>query len=871
MKKITNLLLIALMGLNTLTVVPAFAESEENIADTTYVEMLEMLDILEVADESSITAEVTRESFAYLTAKAAGIPVTGNDSSRRYTDVPTYSYAFSAINNLADYGIISENADGKFRPNDFITYNEACTMLLNAMNYDVLANNYGAWPYGYQAVVSELDIKVKNFNDVVTLDKAAELIAEFMKAPTYQIDGNEYSSSGKSLLEKVFSIEYGEGTVEAFSGGALDSGDIMREKYVKISGENFEVSENFDESKYFASYVEYFYYNESGNEEIVFMRKAPGVEEDLVIDIDKFNSIENGRISYYKDENLSATKSQSLENGYVIVYNGMPLITKVTETLAGLNKGTITLKDSNDNGSYDVILITDYKNFVVSTNDSYNSVVYDKIVQGNKIAFSDKTYIKISADGKDISSNSLITDNVLSVAQSQDGEIVSVLVSGNLIKGKLEALNEDIAVIDGKKYKIEKSYADKFSAEVGGEYVFHFDSFGEIAYVSKTESRSMKFAYMIKGMLSEDDDIYKIKMLTEDNEIVVMPVAKKITVDGDRLDTTEKIRDYFLDDKKEFKQQLIEYTQNNTGEITEIDTSLVKNDYENPDYSLREIFPDAVKDQTWWGIRGRYMYKALLRTQVITFIVPEEADGADKDYRIAASWQEATGSTSTEWWEPIDMYWRSEDSAYVDVAVKPMSGTVENAERRVVMVSGIGTVWDERESETVTSITGIDSTGSPVTLKAPTELCDEGIEKGDLVTVGTYMNGEVSGAKLIYDASKGGEPEKFVETSYKGVADFLLLVSGGQPGNYRSDTQVSFGYAKKVFDEGVVSMSRYLGGDETERMEFPASVSVYDKETGEVYAGSIADVMSYESVGEACSMLFYHTYRGVGGGMFIYK
>ena len=230
MKRFINLFLSIAIVLNALSVFAAFAQNEERTTDTTYIDFLAQLGVLETSDMSSITAEVTRESFAYLTAKAAGIPVSGNDETRRYIDVPTYSYAFSAINNLADYGIISESADGRFRPNDFITYNEACTMMLNAMNYDVLAENYGSWPHNYQAVVSELDIDVKNFNDIVTLDEAAKLILDFMKVPTYIMDGNKYSSSGESLLEKVFSLEYGEGTVEAFSGGALDSGEIMREK-----------------------------------------------------------------------------------------------------------------------------------------------------------------------------------------------------------------------------------------------------------------------------------------------------------------------------------------------------------------------------------------------------------------------------------------------------------------------------------------------------------------------------------------------------------------------------------------------------------------------------------------------------------------
>ena len=47
---------------------------------------------------------------------------------------------------------------------------------------------------------------------------------------------------------------------------------------------------------------------------------------------------------------------------------------------------------------------------------------------------------------------------------------------------------------------------DEFSAGVGTEYVFHLDTFGKIAYVSKAEARRMKYAYIIKGTLSEDDE-----------------------------------------------------------------------------------------------------------------------------------------------------------------------------------------------------------------------------------------------------------------------------------------------------------------------------------------------------------------------------
>ena len=66
-------------------------------------------------------------------------------------------------------------------------------------------------------------------------------------------------------------------------------------------------------------------------------------------------------------------------------------------------------------------------------------------------------------------------------------------------------------------------------------------------------------------------------------------------------------------------------------------------------------------------------------------------------------------------------------------------------------------------------------------------------------------------------------------------------------------------------------MARYLGGDETERMLFPGTVGVYDSKTKKVYTGTADDVLAYDDCGANCSRIFYHTYNGVGLGVFIYK
>lgn len=873
MKKILSLFLSMSMLLSLFVVCDVTAEEIK----PEQIKFLEVLGIMESVDTASYTAGVTRESFAYYAAKAVGISTTGNDKSRRYIDVPTYSYAFSAINNLADAGIISVSEDGRFRPNELITYGEACTIMLNAMGYKEYASYNGAWPLGYAKVARMLDIPVGDTNETVTLSAAAELIYESIKRPLYDIEvlseeKTVYRESDETLLSTVFSIEFAEGIFEAFEGGAIESSDLTEENIVKISGKTFEVSDTLDVSGYFGNYVEYFYYDEHDKYEIMYMHKAEGVKDNYVIDIENYASYSGNTISYYADENDRKTKQVSLSENHTLIYNGMPLLTKITDTMSNLNKGTITLKDSNNDGKYDVVLIMDYKNFVVRMYDENAEIVYDKISVGNKLELADANYAKLIHGGEEIPMSSLITDLVLSVAKSQGGEVVTMIACGDLVKGEVQAIDADYVTIDGAKYEVEESYKDEFSVKVGMSYVFHLDSFGKIAYVSASDNRRMKFAYLIAGSdgSSVFEQSYRVKMFTEDGEMVYLDFAENAVIDGDKKDTVSKIKDALLDvNTNKVKPQLVEFELNSDGKIKNMDTSSVQGADEEEDYSLRPVFGDTKPSASWWGQSGRYMFKALLNTQIVAIMVPEDADADDKYYRIG-TWQEAAGTSAGEWWAAINMYWRSDDSAYVDAIVKTTSTEKVKDEKNVVMVTELSEAMNKDE-EIVTQINGIDSSGGNVSVQVKPELCDAGIDTGDLVVVSTYMTEEPATAKLVYDASNGGEPVGFTTASVEGVGEYLLLSVGGDHAGYRHATQISFGYAKKVFDEGVLAMSRYVGGAENERMVVPTTAAVYDSSLDKVYVGSVADIMSYEDIGSNCSKVFYHTYLGVGRGVFVYK
>jgi len=66
-----------------------------------------------------------------------------------FTDVPLTHWASSYIQTAFANGLISGYGDGRFGPNDAMTYNQALALLLRALNYGGMANAWGGWPEGY--------------------------------------------------------------------------------------------------------------------------------------------------------------------------------------------------------------------------------------------------------------------------------------------------------------------------------------------------------------------------------------------------------------------------------------------------------------------------------------------------------------------------------------------------------------------------------------------------------------------------------------------------------------------------------------------------------------------------------------------------
>lgn len=72
-----------------------------------------------------------------------------------FTDVPVTHWANKYVAKAAELGIVSGYGNGKFGPSDTVTFEQAVTMIVRAMDMGELATAAGGYPKGFLLVASE--------------------------------------------------------------------------------------------------------------------------------------------------------------------------------------------------------------------------------------------------------------------------------------------------------------------------------------------------------------------------------------------------------------------------------------------------------------------------------------------------------------------------------------------------------------------------------------------------------------------------------------------------------------------------------------------------------------------------------------------
>jgi hypothetical protein len=107
---------------------------------------------------------VTRAEMAKLVVTALGVANYATATTSQFTDMSAAAWAIPYVEYAANLNIVNGYGNGKFGPNDTVTYEQVATMIVRALGYTDEANEMnGSWPAIYVQKATALGI----FEDVV--------------------------------------------------------------------------------------------------------------------------------------------------------------------------------------------------------------------------------------------------------------------------------------------------------------------------------------------------------------------------------------------------------------------------------------------------------------------------------------------------------------------------------------------------------------------------------------------------------------------------------------------------------------------------------------------------------------------------------
>lgn len=277
--------------------------------------------------------------------------------------------------------------------------------------------------------------------------------------------------------------------------------------------------------------------------QIIYLEKTEN-DSELEIAAADIKNVENdfSAINYYNDNGTA--KKAKLKKSLRVIYNG---VYYGGYTLADLKPdiGRLNFVDNDGDGSYEVLKVTSYKTIIVDSIDAEDGVI------NNRYAFSDalkkleidkdEDNLLIYKGGEQITLSSIKIGDVLSVAQSKGAgdKVINIYVSETeAFEGKVGALDNsgDIAVVDGIEYKqsaeLKKYLSDKGkNLDLGKEYTFSIDYFGEIAYIkAATASDYVLVRKMYKTGFGDED--VNVNYLDLNGEWHNALLASKVSLNG---------------------------------------------------------------------------------------------------------------------------------------------------------------------------------------------------------------------------------------------------------------------------------------------------------------------------------------------------
>lgn len=557
---------------------PFAAAANESIDEPIFdyeVNFLKKLGVTEEGYEPYF--QMTRAEYVKLIAKimyhGAGFETHGGNTEAVFSDVSAENEYYPYIKACSDLKIINGHIDGKFRPEDLITFNEAVAITVNALGYTVYAEAAGGYPTGYIAVAKNTGIlsgisadytptgyilckMIYNslFADLVTINSISEGNISF------EVKADNNILSARLGIEEYDARVVDNGLISITGTASIEATDRVVLENVSDGVRNIFYVGDTDIASCIGSRVKAFVKQnqETGKNEIIYYSVHKSNVE-ILFNADDILSMDASGIQYEnKEENNGKIYRKSFTSGGpVAILNGQHITSNISECVP--DDGIVRAVDYNEDGRIDFVDIISFnikaengntanyhsaaRNIVVGKINKEDNYIGCKFYPKNGISLEEANYRFILND-KVKSIEDLKEDDIISVAQSPvkiGGKyLYQLAVERKAITGKAQyvSASENLIGINDREYEVSSgltSVKNGFLSYVNLDlsYTFSLDITGKIAYSKNLASSTKNYAYLIAlaHRAAPYDEVVG-KFFTKDGEIKEYKFASKVTVDG---------------------------------------------------------------------------------------------------------------------------------------------------------------------------------------------------------------------------------------------------------------------------------------------------------------------------------------------------
>lgn len=700
---------------------------------------------------------VTRAEFAQALSKAFGI---GESEEKRFDDVDMRTEQGRRISALAECGIIFGTAENTFSPETAIECTHMIIATMRALGYDAAVFTQN----DYLKIARDIELtkKVKLYGEAAVSDFTILLFnAIHLKRVAMLNDSKEYYTvDSDSALKNVFGLEYVKGQITANAYSSIVGEKTDSTGLVKIGGSLYRTA--VEDLGSFLGYNVIAYYSEKTGVPVIEYFVLELNSEKTVIDAEDFERYESGKIVYHLPDS-NRTSEILLTDDVAVIKNSVTVTTDYASAFE-FDFGTITCV--MENNKCGVVVIDAYENYVVESIDISNKIIYTNKkdpVSGKNITInidSKDVYVDIAQIpyGKKVNENTIVPDDLLSIAVSEDKKVVRGFLCRETVSGTVESVesseNKTIVTIGGNEYRVDPWFYDQGNIKLGDTGSYYLDALGRIAAFSYNASSNMKIAYVYKkDTESKIDSTIRVKLFNTSREHLVLEFAKKVKLDGEPKTAEDALKALCTDAGGTLKKQIIGYKLNDEGKISAIDlcsSDKEERESENTLYSLLD------KGSYYWYYQVRsFNRQYCVNDNTYYMRVPSaSSDIDDEDLYGCQKFSAVTWYNQNTTRSILGLYKFDDSTPYADLLlVENTDGTKLTNQTEITVVSSIKKSRGP-DDDFVTNIFGY-RRGVEVNCFIEDSVYRDDVGVGDIIRFVTDVHGYVSDYEIVYDVDGG--------------------------------------------------------------------------------------------------------------------